>query len=74
MPKNKAKKGNPVRGPYDLKVQVGGNTHLLSVGKLLPHDWNFTRVTVTSESEGEIWLKLERLSLSTTTTEALTQS
>lgn len=48
----------------DQRVNQNGRARLLSVGKFLPKDWGWVRVTRT-RAEGEtVWLKVERIKIS----------
>ncbi len=49
--------------PIDLKVQQGTHTRLLSVGQLLPADWQMVRIMRKQISEGEICLTVVRLQM-----------
>lgn len=47
--------------PQDQKINTSGRSRTLSVGKALPHDWSWVRVTVIQESKTEITLKIRKL-------------
>lgn len=59
MPKDR--KGRMV---LDSKVNHAGRGRLLAVGKLLPDDFDWVRVTVTRTRQGEVWLHIKQLVLS----------
>lgn len=56
MPKNE--RGEEVN---DQKVNTNGRSRLLSVGKFVPREWEWVRVTRTRRTPGAIWLRVERL-------------
>lgn len=47
--------------PQDQKINTSGRGRSLSVGKVLPHDWSWVRVTVIEESKTEITIKIRKL-------------
>ncbi len=58
---NRDKKGRVV---VDGRVNKSGRGRLLAVGKLLPADFDYVRVTQTRTRENEIWLHIRKLTLS----------
>ena len=58
---NRDKKGRVV---VDGRVNKSGRGRLLAVGKLLPADFDYVRVTQTRTRENEIWLHVRKLTLS----------
>ena len=47
--------------PYIRKVMHTGTTRLLSLGKVIPKDWNYVKIHVDYEDAGNIYLYLERM-------------
>jgi len=45
----------------DQKVLVTARGRHLSVGRLLPDDWQHVRVTKTKQDENTIWVRLAKL-------------
>lgn len=54
----KAKEENK---PQDQKINTSGRGYSLAVGKILPHDWSWVRVTVIEETKTEITIKIRKL-------------
>ena len=48
----------------DQRVHHSGRGRLLAVGKLLPADFDWVRVTRTRTSGNEVWLHIRKLELS----------
>lgn len=57
---NKDKRGRPV---VDSRVNKSGRGRLLAMGKLLPADFDYVRVTVTRTRENSVWLHIRKLDL-----------
>lgn len=47
----------------DLRINTNGRRRQLSVGKILPEDYDWVRVTRTRSTEDTVWLKIRRLKL-----------
>lgn len=47
--------------PVDLRVQQGTSTRHISVGKLLPQEWEMVRVYVTDEGDGLATWRVQQL-------------
>lgn len=47
--------------PQDQKINTSGRGRSLAVGKILPHDWTWVRVTVIEESKTEVTVKIRKL-------------
>jgi len=47
--------------PYIRKVMHTGTTRLLSLGKVIPKEWNYVKIHVEYEDDGYIYLCLERM-------------
>jgi len=58
MPKNK--EGLEVN---DQHINQNGRARLLSVGKVIPVDWGWVRVTRTRFDDRTVWLRVEKLEL-----------
>ncbi len=58
MPKNE--KGREV---VDLHINTNARRRQLSVGKLLPSEWGWVRVTRTRSDDGNVWLHIRKLEL-----------
>jgi len=58
MPKNS--KGQEVNDQHIIR---NGRRTMLSVGKYLPTDWGWVRVTKTHKEGNKIWLTVEALEL-----------
>lgn len=57
---NKDKRGRVV---VDQKVNHSGRGRLLAMGKLLPPDFDYVRVTITRTRENDVWLHIRKLEL-----------
>ena len=55
------KESNNSPPPYIRKVMHTGTTRLLSLGKVIPKDWNYVKIHVNYEDDGNIYLCLERM-------------
>lgn len=47
--------------PQDQKVNTSGRGRSLAVGKILPRDWSWVRLTVIEESKTEVIVKIRKL-------------
>lgn len=56
-----AKEAKEQAKPQDQKINTSGRGRSLSVGKVLPHDWSWVRVTVIEETKTEITLTIRKL-------------
>ena len=46
---------------YDRKVHRTGSTVLLSLGKVLPHEWSYVRITPLKRTDNSVELLIEKL-------------
>lgn len=46
---------------YDRKVRKQGFTVVVSLGKVLPHDWKYTRITPLRVSEKTVIVQFDKL-------------
>ena len=53
--------GPPVQ--QDQKINTSGRGRSLSVGKVLPHTWEWVRVTVTEETKTSVTLHIKKLEI-----------
>lgn len=60
MAMQKDKRGRVV---VDSKVNHSGRGRLLAMGKLLPDDFDYVRITITRTSENTVWLSIRKLEL-----------
>ena len=58
---HRAKESNNSPPPYIRKVMHTGTTRLLSLGKVIPKDWNYVKIHVEYEDDGNIYLCLEKM-------------
>lgn len=56
----KDKRGRTV---VDQKINHSGRGRLMAMGKLLPEDFNYVRVTITRTGENNVWLNIRKLEL-----------
>lgn len=49
------------RKSYDRKVRVQGHTLVISLGKIIPDDWRYVRLTPLRKSDTHIELLIEKL-------------
>lgn len=47
----------------DQHINTNGRSRLMSIGKVLPKDWSWVRVTRTRSDDNTVWLKIERMEL-----------
>lgn len=47
----------------DLRINSNGRARLLSVGKFLPKDWQWVRVTRTRSGDGTVWLRVDKIKM-----------
>lgn len=47
----------------DSRVNKSGRGRLLAMGKLLPGDFDYVRVTVTRTRDNSVWLHIRKLEL-----------
>jgi len=45
----------------DQKINSNARRRMLSVGKVIPNDWGWVRVTRTRSDENTVWLQIKRL-------------
>lgn len=55
------RKVNEETKPQDQKINTSGRGRSLAVGKILPHDWSWVRVTVTEETKTEVTITIRKL-------------
>lgn len=48
---------------YDRLIRRSGRGRHLSVTSFVPQDWEYTRISVLEERDGEMVLRLERITL-----------
>ena len=48
---------------FDQHVNSNGRARMLAVGKILPSDFGWVRVTRTRHDEDTVWIQIKRLSL-----------
>ena len=58
MPRN-----NKGQETNDLHIHGSGRSRLLSIGKYVPSEWGWVRVTKTKVEGNKIWLTVEALEL-----------
>jgi hypothetical protein len=46
---------------YDRKVVKMGNTRVLCVGRIIPDDWQYVRITVKKAKNGERYIEIRKL-------------
>jgi hypothetical protein len=46
---------------YDRKVQAHGYTRLLSLGKVIPRDWQYVRIWLLKQTPTEVHVVIQRL-------------
>lgn len=56
-------KDNRGRTVVDARVNKSGRGRLLAMGKLLPEDFDYVRVTITRHSGTSVWLHIRKLEL-----------
>lgn len=54
-------KNNKGQEVNDQHINVSGRSRQLSVGKFLPRDWGWVRVTRTRSDDNNVWIHVERL-------------
>ena len=47
----------------DLRINTNARRRQLSVGKVIPSDWDWVRVTRTRSEDGTVWLRVSRLTV-----------
>ncbi len=48
----------------DQKIQKAGRASLLAVGRVIPADWEYVRVTKTKHDDNTVWLRIKHLEVS----------
>ena len=56
-------KNNKGQEVVDLRINTNARRRQLSVGKVLPKDWDWVRITRTRSEEGTIWLRVTKLTI-----------
>lgn len=46
---------------FDRKLQDTGYTKVLSMGKIIPQDWKYVRITPLSKNETSIVIRIDKL-------------
>lgn len=49
------------REVQDQKIQAQGRGRLLAVGRVIPPDWDYVRVTKTKADDNTVWLRIRHL-------------
>lgn len=60
-PKTNRKRRKKALRTHDLKVQQGTNTRLLSVGRIIPREWDWVRVHIDGEEDGWLTVRFQQI-------------